>query len=251
MKEIQHKERKLAIGVPLSFPWVSSAFFDSFVMMEKPSNTVLIREDLGDLPSMRNRIVERARELKCTHLAMLDSDQDYPRDTLVKLLGHNVDIVGPLIPRRWPPFDLLVFRGKINEYVNVSKVEIRECIMKNTLFSVDATGTGCLLFNMEIFKHIPKPWFKVIPNPDKKHHGKIVGEDFYFCTKARKAGYEIWIDPTCQVGHLTQFNVNWNFSDLYEIIVRAKKQRGELPEIQFQDEEVEEQKTTEVVDNGD
>ena len=68
---------KLAIGVPLSFPWVPSSFFHSFIQMEKPNYTYLYEDSTGPIHELRNNLVSKALEVGATKLLMCDIDQVY------------------------------------------------------------------------------------------------------------------------------------------------------------------------------
>ena len=61
--------------------------------------------------------------------------------------------------------------------------------------------TGCLLIRMRVFDKIPKPWFST-----RIEGEKIQGEDYYFCDRAREAGFEIWCDGDLsrEIGHIGQ-----------------------------------------------
>ena len=71
-------------------------------------------------------------------------------------------------------------------------------------FTVDYTGFGWLLIKNGVFenKEMKYPWFA--PQMQVFESGEVqdmCGEDVSFCLDAIKAGYEIWIDPKCRVGH--------------------------------------------------
>ena len=202
---------KLGIGIPNNFPMLPSSFFDSFITMEKP-NFIYLRSSLGPIDCMRNNIVKSALMNGCTHLIMMDTDQVYEVETIPRLLSHKKDIVGCLVYRRYPPFDPLMMRGKLNEYQRIEKWTDGE------LVEVDATGTGCLCFTTEVFKKIPPPWFKTWEMPG----GSAVGEDFDFCTKAKDAGFRIFVDTGCVAGHLTQMIVNDGTWKLYQHMSAAQ-----------------------------
>jgi hypothetical protein len=201
----------LAIGVPHSHPMVSMAFFDSFVGMEKPPYTYL-RCSTGHIEDMRNELVKKALHSDCTHLIMMDTDQIYHEKTISRLLSHKLPIVGCLVYRRYPPFDPLMFRGSQGKYLGITEWE------EDGLIDVDATGTGCLMFDMDIFKKLPEPWFKEVKSED----GKVTGEDFYFCEKAREAGYEIFVDTSIPAGHLSQMIINEGTWKLYNHVKEAE-----------------------------
>ena len=79
------------------------------------------------------------------------------------------------------------------------------------VIEVDATGAGCLLFNMEVFDKVKWPWFK-----QDVRDGKPVGEDIYFCSRARAAGIRIWVDTSIEVGHLTSMQIGKEFYFLHK-----------------------------------
>ena len=71
-------------------------------------------------------------------------------------------------------------------------------------FTVDYTGFGWLLIKHGVFenKEMTYPWFA--PQMQVFDSGEVqdmCGEDVSFCLDAIKAGYEIWCDPQCRVGH--------------------------------------------------
>jgi hypothetical protein len=51
----------------------------------------------------------------------------------------------------------------------------------------------------EVFRKRPQPWF-LMPNEG----GTILGEDYYFCREARRAGYSLYVDHalSTKVGHI-------------------------------------------------
>jgi len=137
----------LAIGVPNSFPWVPASFFESFVMMEKTKFSFIPAWN-GPIDTLRNDIVKKALEIGASHLIMMDVDQVYHPKTLKTLLSRKIPIVGAAVCRRYPPFDpIIMFRNDEGyEYGNEWNPDgTIEC---------DATGTGCILFEMSIFREM-------------------------------------------------------------------------------------------------
>jgi hypothetical protein len=202
---------KLGIGLPHNFHSVPMAFFDSFIVMDKPE-FIYLRSSAADVESMRNEIVRAALREGCTHLIMMDTDQIYHPETITRLLAHDLPIVGCLVYRRYPPFDPLMFRGTRHKYLNVKEWD------KDALVRVDATGTGCLMFNMDVFKNLPAPWFKVVKDEEEG----VTGEDFYFCGVAREYGYEIFVDTSIPCGHLSQMIINEGTYKLYNRVKEAE-----------------------------
>ena len=209
----------LAIGLPLNFPLVPSAFFQSFVEMEKP-DYIFIREDgTGPIHEMRNNIVKTAIKAGATHLMMCDVDQVYHKETVAKLLSRNLPVVSALVHRRYPPFDSLMMKlvdvgGGISVYQSIDDWE------EGALVEVDATGCGCIMYQMSVFEKMPAPWFKNRQNPD----GSPIGEDFGFCQDLKAAGYRIFVDTSVPAGHLATMIISTATSKLYRAMKTKRAQ---------------------------
>jgi len=199
----------IGIGIPLSWPSCPSDFFDSFTAMNK-LNAHVIRASSGPIQEMRNTITTRALELNCTHLIFLDADMVYPENTLLKLLSHNVDIVGALCFKRWPPFHPTIFTGDKYEMTLIDPWP------ENELIEVTATGTGCLMIKTEVFEKMPYPWFEFSETPE----GGVVGEDVQFCYKAKELDYKIYVDTGLETEHLCQMRVNSNMYKLNKELIK-------------------------------
>jgi hypothetical protein len=195
----------LAIGVPCTFPTVPTSFFYSFVHMERPDFS-FIHKDNGPIDVLRNDIVERALSIGATKLIMMDVDMVYHPKTITNLLKRNLPIVGALCFRRYPPFDSIMLRMLEDGYTSVDEWE------EDELVEVDATGAGCLMFDMKIFREMPRPWFRFQYNPDT---GAAIGEDIGFCQDLKRAGYRIFVDTSVPCDHLTTMAVNRQTNKLY------------------------------------
>lgn len=72
---------------------------------------------------------------------------------------------------------------------------------KTKPFTVDYAGFGWILIKQGVFEKIEYPWFA--PKFMKIGEGMqdVCSEDVAFCHDAKDAGFQIWLDPTCRVGH--------------------------------------------------
>ena len=211
---------KLAIGFPLVDDSVPVQFFTSFACLEKPSEYTLLLPEFphgpwgANIADARNSLMIQALESGASHLLMCDTDQVYPPDTLTKLLSHNVDVCGVRVHSRWPPYAPVFYRGRLGQYEFIPDEEM----YSGDLVEVDATGTGCILINMDICDKVDPPWFKFSTVNERP-----VGEDIYFCSKVREAGLKIAVDTSIEVGHLSTIEINRFFHMAYKQIEKKLK----------------------------
>ena len=137
----------------------------------------------------RNDIIKFAQKSQCSHTFFVDYDMHFSSDTLNNLLAHNKDIIGVNCN----------MRGTIN---NSPISVVRAEKISDKLFKCQRVGAGLILIKMNVFDKISFPYFKF----EYGSSGRIeIGEDYYFCDKARANGFDIWCDPTIKVGHIGDF----------------------------------------------
>lgn len=191
------EEVKLGIGIPLSWPFFPTDFFQAFTMLRFPKQTEVILSRSGPIDNMRNDILQSAIMLGCTHLLFLDADMYFPPNTFYRLFDAKKDIIGGLCFKKLPPFDPVLFTGEpymMSTYYDYPEDEV---------IQVPATGGACLLINLEIIQELEFPWFHFGPNKE----GNVMGEDVYFCYKAGEAGYKTYVDTGLKIEHITQVRV--------------------------------------------
>lgn len=151
----------------------------------------------------RNYCVFQALKNGSDYLLFVDDDMTLPSDTIERLMAHGKEIVGVASNSRVLPKSPTV--GLMDEegnYMHPDKTSPHRLKIPESLFKAYFVGTGVMLIDMKIFEILPKPWFKFITD----ENGQITkGEDGYFCEQAKKSGYDIWCDPTLNVGHLGDF----------------------------------------------
>ena len=219
----------LSIALPLVDDKVSVSFMVSFILMEKPQYTLLMpRFPVGNFAlnhaELRNDLVKQALKNHCSHVLMLDTDQAYPSDAISKLIKHaeaGLDVVGAPVHRSWPPFDPILYRGRLGHYVHVPD---DECY-SGDLVEVDATGCGCIMYATRVFEEMEPPWFTT-PIDDRK--GRQVGEDIGMSWRLRCAGHRIYIDTSIKdIEHMVTYGVKRETYELYKKMKHAQyKQDG-------------------------
>lgn len=181
----------VAIGVP-SGDMVHTDFAMTLAnfCINPGANVFLISAKSSLVVLGRNQCAATAVMAKATHLLFLDSDMVFPLNTLTKLLGHNKDIVGAVYSQRAAPFHPMGMTEE-GEHIHVT----------SGLRRMKIIPTGCMLIRTSVFEKLAKPWFNTVSEGDK-----LMGEDYYFCQRARAAGFEVWCDGelSLAVGHIGQ-----------------------------------------------
>lgn len=152
------------------------------------------REEFSSLiPRLRNSIADVAIKMEATHLLFVDSDMVFEDDALLRLLALDRDVVGGLAVSRAAPYVPCV-KKKDKDGVWMIYQGLEDGRFRS---DCDGVGTGFLLIKMGVFKALEKPYFCMPPLGDE-----FMGEDMYFCDKAKKAGYDICVDPSLIIGHI-------------------------------------------------
>jgi hypothetical protein len=213
-KIARHGER-LAIGLPLTGHFRDDDFWLSLLAMEKPMDLRIYTPEIGvgefgrDIAILRNSLVHQALSDGYSHLVLFDTDQDFPDDTLHKVWSHHSKaavVLGP-VHRRYPPFELILFRGEPDKYLSVPDEEK----YSGGLIDIDAGGSGCMLLDLRHIVEIPYPWFELRETPA----GKPLGEDIGLCAKIRARGGQIVADTSIVIDHLARVRINREFHEVY------------------------------------
>lgn len=135
------------------------------------------------LPHLRCLIADEAIEhYGATHLLWIDSDHSFPPDTAHRLVAHRRPFVGINASTKTPPITPTA-RSKVDEFLYTSE-------QSRGLERAWSLGFGLVLIEARVFLAMPKPWFMLEVTPE----GKWIGEDAYFCYKARAAGFQPMVD---------------------------------------------------------
>ena len=174
--------------------WWNTSLRVKYVMYSIASSTFI--------DSARNNIAGRATEKSIETCARppdyflwIDEDMVVPPELFMKLRAHDKDIVSANYVRKsgfgWcfePAEEYKDWESKPGGLI--------EC---------DYIGFGAVLVKGEVFEKLEYPWFKVERDwkvIDGKREYMEVGEDVYFCRKAREAGFSTWVDTGLEVGHM-------------------------------------------------
>jgi len=165
---------------------------------------ILVATKGFNIAENRNYCVVQAIKNASDYIFWVDDDMVFPEDTLERLLAHKKDIVGVNSQSRCLPLTSTVgLMNEKGEYKHPNLYPEFEMKIPDELFKAYFVGCEVCLMDMRIFNLIKKPWFTFVMGED----GQIVhGEDGKFCESAKKAGIEVWCDPSIIIGHLGIMN---------------------------------------------
>ncbi len=165
----------------------------------------------------RNQMVTQFLETDCTDLIFIDDDVSFSPEGLVKLLSHDVDIVGGVYPMKTIDPGNYPVRVMVNDD-QTPKVE-------NGLIECDGIPTGF----MRIRRVVIEAMIKAYPDREfkdsrtekthfdlfacERENGVWWGEDYRFCQLAICAGFRIWAEPKIDFKHFGQYGWAGNYHD--------------------------------------
>jgi GT2 family glycosyltransferase len=152
---------------------------------------------------VRNLICERFLAGTDDYLLMIDDDMVPPRD-LLAMADHELDIVSGLLYAFMPE------RGIYNVAYTRDGEQYRRAAIGSLaefkgLHEVDLVGGACLMIHRRVLVSLPRPWFRL--EMDETVTRLLDSEDFYFCRKARAAGFKIHLDSDRPCGHVKSIDL--------------------------------------------
>lgn len=141
----------------------------------------------------------------------IDDDHTFTDDLLLRLLARDKPIVAPLVPMRYPPFELVLYKrldivADAQHHVASFEEEFYKMSdldgMTGLIQVQGLPKAGCLV-REEIWAKMPDPWFRIgLLHPDD------IEDDKYFMWEVRERyGYDLWCDTDLVVNHLNTVSV--------------------------------------------
>jgi len=201
---------RLAWMMPAYGPIFPQVYNSHLACIAYTSRELSVRR-LGDLPitgatdrmylhSASNLCVAEALAVEdITHIFWTESDMILPNDTITKLLAVEKDIVSGVYFLRGGTGQPCLFvptplETKENPYLHTPVKVYDERGPFKLGKRGGCPGMGCVLISTEVFKNIEPPWFDLKAGDPGAMNG--YGQDLYFFTKVKWAGYEVWVDPS-------------------------------------------------------
>lgn len=186
---------KVCVGAPCGKQPICDKFYDCFGSLTLPPGSVWQRSIGGSVPHNLNTLVDAALAQDCTHLFIVEDDSVFNRDTVMRLLAHDVPVVAGLCRQRSAPFRSYVYKG-----VNADGLGWYNLTHADTgLIKCDATGMGGILINTDVFAKLVRPYFSYYYVGEKEW-----GQDIVFGKSLIDAGIDVYCDLDVIIGHVTQ-----------------------------------------------
>lgn len=186
-------DKTVAICIP-TVGLVHWRFTADLMALQLPSSARVVWQVRTMIDTARNMLARKALEdVTVTHILMLDDDMTFQHDFLMRLIAHDVDIVGGLAFKRTADYHPCVYKKKEGTGDHFP-------MLPQIFQEVDAVGTGGMLIRRKVFESLKYPYFETWyddTNPDKHY-----SVDFDFCIKAKAAGFKIFVDPEAAMGHI-------------------------------------------------
>jgi hypothetical protein len=168
----------------------------------------------------RNMLVEQfLAEPSLKWILFVDSDMTPEPQTALRLLSHDVDIVGALYYSRDGSYTPM-YAELQGEQVETSAAGLRK---------VDWVGTGCMLIRRKVLEAMQTPYMEFL-GPER-------GEDVYFCRKAMRMGFSVYLDTAYCVGHMTAQPIDAEAAMLYSQLPRVQELRWNTLQSQRRNDE--------------
>lgn len=210
-------KKEVSIAIPIAQVVDGKTMQTILTLVNYASKNGINIKDIGItervlIDDARNMLTETFLESDTEWILWLDSDMTFPRETLVSLFNvaektGSKMVTGIYYQRKGLNYPVLWSRGDeleggnktgvmspraaTNKYVGTFIFPNKD---KKEPFKVHAAGFGCVLIHRSVFEVLPRPWFQFIKG--------VCSEDFYFFINAQEAGYELWADPTLDLGHI-------------------------------------------------
>lgn len=169
-----------------------TAFTLSFLAVEKPVGSV--SSWVTSVNVVRN-LNQGIRHMVGDWVWLLGDDHVFAPDTLMKLLAHEIPVVGVVCCHRKPPCAPIIFRkqtedGKFHYWPPAE-------IPPSGLVRVAGCAGPGLLVRKPVLDAVGDPWMRagVLSQED-------ISDDLYFQQRIRQAGFPLYVDLDTWIGHI-------------------------------------------------
>lgn len=135
----------------------------------------------------------------------IDDDHTFHPEILLRLLDRNLPLVAPLVPDRWAPFNLVLYKelGNRGDKFYAIPYHVADIHDRKGLIRVQGLPKAGLLAREVVWKTMPDPWFKI-----GRINADQIDDDRFFMLEARlRYGFELWCDLEQYMPHLNTTSI--------------------------------------------
>lgn len=215
---------RVVVGMPMFDGMLHHSILSAWDAIHRKHRSLFIPITGTYVDYARNDIVIKGRQVfleqygeEPEYYLFIDQDTVVPEvhaDVFDKLRAHGKDIVSAFYVTKSFPAKMvfgwrsvrLHRRGRLWNMPTVIERQKVGVWKPGELIEVDAVGMGMALIRAEVFEKIPQPWFRTVSTKEFR-----VGEDVYFCEKAQKHGFKVWVDTATYMGHYGMTMYPWAY----------------------------------------
>lgn len=135
----------------------------------------------------RNELAKAFLASDYTDLVFIDDDIGWELEGFLRLLSHDVEVVGAICPRRKDPREWNANLLSDGSGKRIEHGGLLECAY---------LGTGLLRLRRAVVERMPRLFYS-------RYEGeRLIGEDVWFCREFRRCGGRVWADPDITIQHV-------------------------------------------------
>lgn len=130
----------------------------------------------------------------------IDSDMQWEPEDALALYHSDRDIVSAIY---------FMTNGRVAISFDGMEHPLPHQIPMNRESKLATCGFGFVCVKKGVFEKMPRPWFSPEIYERDGRLMTVFGEDSSWCMRARKAGFDIWLDPNVKVIHNKVMSLAW------------------------------------------
>jgi hypothetical protein len=194
-------------------PQCLMSLLDAFRQLDEAGIAYDLALEAGNchIDDARNGLVRTFMSSDCTDLVFVDADVGFEPSNLIRLLGHDADIVAGVYPKKEEPASFPV------KCISSTEVEMVRQATPGGLVEVEGAPTGFMRITRAAFERL------IEAHKDRQFRGQGQGPDdppytilfertfenghrwsgdYAFCRKWRELGGKVFVDPEMDFAHV-------------------------------------------------
>lgn len=169
-------------------------------------NLVFIGKPGLDAATARNTIIDRAVDLKCTHVLFMDEDHFFPKETLDCLYEAATEdspaaMVSGLVCKKGDGHQQVCW--EIKDTKDGPQYYAVTLPLDSKTYQVHVCAFGCTLINIESIRKLKKPYFRDSCEPGLDGVPLNIRSDVNLCLAFKEIGEKVFVDTRVLIGHDT------------------------------------------------